>query len=294
MNYPKISIVTPSYNQGQYIEDTILSVLGQRYPNLEYLIYDAVSTDNSVTIIKKHENELTYWVSENDNGQSDAINKGFARATGEILMWLNSDDILMPNVLHFIAEQYIEKGDAIYFGNCIHFKENMNSGLYASGSNVAESFNTIPLELIDTIIQPSSFWSKKVWLQNGILDNNFHFGFDWEWFLRAKNNSIPFYSINKPISLYRLHDEHKTGTGGKQRQEELLKIYEIYSPKYAKLYNLVKNENFNLSLGEKVIFRVCKLLPTKGFNRISFLKMIKYKKYKKYTIVEIEAIKMML
>ena len=93
-----------------------MSVLGHGYPNSEYLILDAESTDNSVSIIKKYLNQLNYWVSEKDNGQSDAINKGFEKATGEILMWLNSDDILMPNVLYFIEERYLEKGYGIYFG----------------------------------------------------------------------------------------------------------------------------------------------------------------------------------
>lgn len=294
MNYPKISIVTPSYNQGQYLEDTILSVLGQGYPNLEYLIYDAASSDASVAIIKKHENLLSYWVSEKDNGQADAINIGFAKATGEILMWLNSDDILMPNVLHFIAEQYIEKGDGIYFGNCIHFKENSNGNLYSRGSNVGPSFNTIPLELVDAIIQPSSFWSKKAWLQNGILVDNFHFGFDWEWFLRAKRNNIPFYSINKPIALYRIHDAHKTGIGGKKRQEELLKIYEIYSPKYARLYELVRNENFDLTIGDRVLFSICVRIFKKGFSRTHLFKLLNRKKYKMYSVEEINSIKTML
>lgn len=294
MKYPKISIVTPSYNQGNYLEDTILSVLGQQYPNLEYLIYDAESTDNSVAIIKKYEKELAYWVSEKDSGQANAINKAFAKANGEILMWLNSDDILMPNVLHFIAEQYIEKGDGIYFGNCIHFKENSNGNLYSSGSNVTASYNTIPLELGDTIIQPSSFWSKNVWFQNGILMEEFHFGFDWEWFLRAKRYNIPFYSINKPISLYRIHDTHKTGTGGKKRQEELIKIYNIYSPKYATLYELVRNENFHFTFVEKVLFRICKLFSKKGFSRTHFLKLLNYKKYRLYSVAEINSIKGML
>jgi glycosyltransferase involved in cell wall biosynthesis len=294
MNYPKISIVTPSYNQGQYLEDTILSVLGQGYPNLEYLIYDAASTDNSVEIIKKYENELAYWVSEKDEGQADVINKGFAKSSGEILMWLNSDDVLMPNVLHFIAEQYIDKGDGIYFGNCIHFKENPEGSLYASGSNVGASYNNIALELADTIIQPSSFWSKNVWLQNGNLADNFHFGFDWEWFLRAKKNHIPFYSINKPISLYRIHDAHKTGIGGKKRQEELLKIYEIYSPKYAALYELVWNENFDFRFKERVLFRICKTFSKKGFSRTHFFKVLNRKKYKLYSVEEINSIKGML
>jgi glycosyltransferase involved in cell wall biosynthesis len=271
-----------------------LSVLGQGYSNLEYLIYDAASTDNSVAIIKKHEKQLSYWVSEKDNGQADAINKGFAKATGEILMWLNSDDILMPNVLHFMAEQYIEKGDGIFFGNCIHFKENSNGSLYSSGSNVAASYDVIPLELSDTIIQPSSFWSKKVWLQNGILKDSFHFGFDWEWFLRAKTNNIPFYSVNKPISLYRIHDAHKTGIGGKKRQEELLKVYEIYSHKYAALYELARNENFDFTFGERVLFRICKRILKKGFSKTHFLKLLNHKKYKLYSIEEINTIKGML
>lgn len=294
MKYPKITIITPSYNQGQYLEDTILSVLGQGYSNLEYLVYDAGSNDNSVEIIKKYKNQLSFWVSEKDKGQADAINKGFAKATGEILMWLNSDDILMPNVLHFIAEQYIEKGDGIYFGNCIHFKENSNGSLHSSGSNVGTTYNSIPLELADTIIQPSSFWSKKVWMQNGILADNFHFGFDWEWFLRAKKNNIPFYSINKPIALYRIHDAHKTGVGGKKRQEELLKIYEIYSPRYAILYELIRNENFNLSFIERVLFRICKLVFRKGFSMTHFLKILNHKKYKLYSVEEINSIKGML
>ncbi len=271
-----------------------MSVLGQGYSNLEYLIYDAASTDNSVAIIKKHEKQLSYWVSEKDNGQADAINKGFAKATGEILMWLNSDDILMPNVLHFMAEQYIEKGDGIFFGNCIHFKENSNGSLYSSGSNVAASYDVIPLELSDTIIQPSSFWSKKVWLQNGILKDSFHFGFDWEWFLRAKTNNIPFYSVNKPISLYRIHDAHKTGIGGKKRQEELLKVYEIYSHKYAALYELARNENFDFTFGERVLFRICKRILKKGFSKTHFLKLLNHKRYKLYSIEEINTIKGML
>ncbi|KAF2325940.1 glycosyltransferase family 2 protein [Flavobacterium nitrogenifigens] len=294
MNYPKISIVTPSYNQGQYLEDTILSVLGQRYPNLEYLIYDAASTDNSVEIIKKYEKELTYWVSEKDKGQADAINKGFNRATGEILMWLNSDDVLMPNILNFIATQYNEKGDGIYFGNCLHFEEKNNGILVARGSNVAASFNSIPLELADTIIQPSSFWSRKVWFETGILNIDLNFGFDWEWFLRAKQNNISFYPLHKSISLYRIHEEHKSGVGGRKRQEELLKIYKLYNNRYANLYEYIINENFSFSLGERVVFRVLKLIYGKQLTRTHFLRKIKSKKYKEYTAREIDIIKSML
>ncbi len=92
MNYPKISIVTPSFNHAQFLEETILSVITQNYPNLEYVIIDGGSTDGSVDIIKKYEKHLTYWVSEPDNGHGDALNKGFAKSTGEIMAWINSDD----------------------------------------------------------------------------------------------------------------------------------------------------------------------------------------------------------
>jgi glycosyltransferase involved in cell wall biosynthesis len=103
---PKISIITPSYNQGHFIEETITSVLDQGYPNLEYIIMDGGSKDNTVEVIKKYEKHITYWVSERDKGQSDAINKGFARATGDVINWLNSDDYYAKGTLQKVGEVF--------------------------------------------------------------------------------------------------------------------------------------------------------------------------------------------
>src|SRR5437016_7897009 len=114
-SYPKISVVTPSYNQGSYLEKTILSVLNQEYPNIEYIVIDGGSTDNSLDIIKKYEKHLKYWVSEPDRGQSNAINKGFSHATGDLLTWLSSDDYYMPGALWALATMAMAHREASVF-----------------------------------------------------------------------------------------------------------------------------------------------------------------------------------
>src|SRR5262245_9832375 len=116
--YPRISIVTPSFNQACFLEQCLLSVLDQRYPDLEFLVLDGGSTDGSVEIIRRYENRLTHWVSEPDGGQSAAINRGFCRATGDVVAWLNSDDYYLPGALERIADAYRKSPDAsFYFGD---------------------------------------------------------------------------------------------------------------------------------------------------------------------------------
>jgi len=127
MNLPKISIVTPSFNQGQYIEETILSIVNQNYPNLEYIIIDGGSTDNTVEIIKKYEKHLAYWVSEKDKGQSEAINKGFRKATGDIVCWINSDDFFMPGSLLKVGERFAKDNSLdLLNGHCLLIDEHSN------------------------------------------------------------------------------------------------------------------------------------------------------------------------
>ena len=121
--FPRITIITPSFNQGLFIEETILSIIDQGYPNLEYIIMDGGSQDETVETIKKYESRISYWVSEKDKGQSDAINKGLHKATGDIINWINSDDQLTPGSLWLIAQHFIDNPDAVmvhgrieYFG----------------------------------------------------------------------------------------------------------------------------------------------------------------------------------
>jgi len=226
-NFPRITVVTPSFNQAQFLEQTILSVIGQRYPNLEYIIMDGGSKDGSVEIIKKYQSEIAYWVSEKDNGQAAAINKGFSIATGDIFCWLNSDDMLMPGALLKIGGLFkTAQHPTIIFGNCLHFHEDSPK---TRGSDVVQSHECLDLKLCDYIIQPSSFWNKSAWKEVGILNEQYHYTFDWEWFLRAEKAGVSFSPCSEYLSLYRIHDQHKSGTGGDKRAIELGKIYREYN-----------------------------------------------------------------
>ncbi|MEI9897633.1 MAG: glycosyltransferase [Chthoniobacter sp.] len=197
---PKITVVTPSYNQGAFLEQTILSVLGQLYDNLEYIVIDGGSTDDSAAVIQRYESSLAYWVSEKDRGQSEALNKGFSRATGDILCWLNSDDFLLPGALHEVARQFREPVDLIY-GNCLSFSDKGTRSIV----NRPPQHDRDLLALVDYIVQPSTFWRRSLWEKTGPLNEAIHYAFDWEWFLRADRIGV-LRKADFIFSAYRFHD----------------------------------------------------------------------------------------
>lgn len=291
-NWPRISIVTPSFNSVKYIEDTILSVLTQNYPNLEYIIIDGASTDGTVEIIKKYEKYLKYWVSEPDLGQSHAINKGFKQATGDILAWLNSDDLYLPNVLNSIFRIIESNSPNIALGECIHLEEKSDQ-ILTYGSSVGRSINLYDLIEYDFIIQPASFWTRETWNIVGPLKEDLHYAFDWEWFIRARNKNISFYSLNKACSIYRIHEFHKTRIGGIKRQTEILEIYKKYNPRIASLYCLLIKETIHKSLIYKILSKsfLDLFFPKNGGGKI---KLFKFVKYLKYSGEEITIVKSML
>lgn len=240
MNYPKISVITPSYNQGQYIEETILSVLNQNYPNLEYIIMDGGSTDNTVEVIKKYADKINFWVSQKDKGQADAINKGFQKATGDILCWLNSDDYYFPDILNYVAANIDIHKKEILFGEVDHIYEPHGEIKPSNAKNKHENYQ---LELYDYIIQPGSFWSKKVWDEVGQVNENLHFVFDWDWFVRAKKAQTNFKYTNRVMAMYRVHDAHKTSNGGEKRLKEIEYMLKEYSgEKIVNAYKFIRDE----------------------------------------------------
>lgn len=213
-SFPKISIVTPSFNQGKYLEKTILSVLEQGYPNLEYIIIDGGSTDESVDIIRKYADRLAYWVSEPDRGQSHAINKGFERASGEIFGWLNSDDWYAPGALQAVADAFAANPDAgAVVGAGEMVDEDGKQILYKAPVKVDLDFLYHWLE--DYFWQPSTFFRQAAWKSCGPLDEDIHFAMDLDlWLKIAKSDS--FITLKQMLSCSLKHGGAKTSACSSQ------------------------------------------------------------------------------
>ena len=203
---PKITIVTPSYNQGQFLEETIRSVLLQGYPNLEYIIIDGGSSDNSVEIIRKYEPWLAYWVSEKDRGHAHAINKGFAHATGSIYAYINSDDFYEPGALHVCALAF-RAGHQWVAGHVQCWQEGVGYWPFPElpGKSFTRWFLSCP------IAQAGCFWSAKLHREVGQFNEDLNYIMDYEFWLRFRFiKKIKPFIIEQPIAIYRLHPESKT------------------------------------------------------------------------------------
>ena len=205
---PRISIVTPSYNQVHFLEETISSVLSQDYPDLEYIIIDGSSTDDSVEIIRKYDPWLAYWVSEPDRGQSHALNKGFARATGEIMNWLNSDDLYVPGALRAVGEMYQKHPDHIIAGDVVSFEERTGRE-YPHRAFCITFENMVRFwEQKHHWHQPGVYFPRSAYALRGPLDETLHFGMDHDLMCRMLQD-CPVAYVNQVLVRFRLHPESK-------------------------------------------------------------------------------------
>ncbi|WFN37127.1 glycosyltransferase [Methanomicrobium antiquum] len=208
LKWPKISIITPSYNQGSFLEETMRSVLLQNYPNLEYIILDGGSTDNSVEIIQKYDEYIDFWVSEPDNGQADAIYRGIEMATGDIVAYINSDDIYYPGAFFKVAKEFIKNPDSGWLtGRTVFVDEYSNPKSDQPRYLPINMFNMVYLG--NFVMQPSTFWKKELFLSVGGFDKNLRFSFDYELFLKFLKFEKPLW-INQNLAGFRYHSLSKT------------------------------------------------------------------------------------
>ncbi len=267
MNLPKISIVTPSFNQGRFIEQTIQSVLGQNYPNLEFVIIDGGSTDETTAIIRKYEKQVTYWVSEPDRGQSHAINKGLAHCTGEVFNWLNSDDFLEPGALFHIAEEYARKPFSALCGRVnvwdtdvfSHVRNSSYVGPTAEDSVAAFNIN-----------QEGTWWSLEKVKKTGGVNEELHYCMDLElWFRLLLISEIGDIRTTETIlSNFRRHPAAKSTSEGKKGKQS------PFLSEQAMLFEQMKPEKVKWSWYD--LMNV--LFDAKYSNRISFYNQLDEKR----------------
>ena len=232
---PRISVVTPSFNQAAYLEETIRSVLLQGYPNLEYIILDGGSQDGSVDIIRKYEKWISFWVSEPDQGQANAINKGFQRSTGDILTWLNSDDMLLPYTLSHVAGAYTQNPAAILLGDLITFSPADNFSYSVPQHNINLSNLVAYWRKGWSWTQPGTFIPRLVWEQVGPLDESLRYVFDRDWMCKALAAEMLVYYLHQPAAAFRLHAKSKSMGEATQWGQEQLTVTRRYGGRLASL-----------------------------------------------------------
>lgn len=214
--YPKISLITPSLNQGKFIEATIQSVLTQNYPDLEYIVMDGESSDNTLKILERYSDQLK-WISEKDNGQTEAINKGLRMANGEVLAYLNADDMLLPGTLLKVAHRFMEHPDAMWVtGQCRIIDENNREvrRLITTYKNFWLRFSRASMLLItDYVSQPATFWRSRALEEFGYPDESLHYAMDYEYWLRLYSRYPPLF-IPEYLAAFKIHPHSKTTTTG--------------------------------------------------------------------------------
>ena len=229
MDWPKISIVTPTLNQGRFIQQTINSVLNQNYPNLEYIVMDGGSSDDTLEILRSYGKKLR-WISDKDKGQADAINTGMELTSGEILAFINSDDYYLPGVFDLVARKFSLTQCQWLTGDYRIVDKNGNDiqALTILYKRFWRNFSSATLlSVLNYIIQPSTFWSRDLWKRTGSFDVSLKFVMDYDLWMRAIKINLP-HIITQPLSAFRIHGSSKGGSLFQNQFDEELHVLKRY------------------------------------------------------------------
>jgi len=205
---PVISIVTPSFNQSRYIRSTMDSVIDQKYPCLEYFVQDGESSDGTIDIIREYEGRISGWESRADSGQSDAINRAFAKTSGEVMGWLNSDDLILPGALSCVAKYFWENPNVdVVYGHRLLIDEDGS----LIGRWIMPDHDDNILNWSDYVPQETMFWRRSIWEKSGgELDRSLRFAMDWDLILRFREAGAKFNRIPRLLGGFRVHSGQKT------------------------------------------------------------------------------------
>jgi glycosyltransferase involved in cell wall biosynthesis len=207
-NWPTISVVTPSFQQADFIRRTLDSVLDQDFPALEYVVQDGGSTDGTAKILREYEERLHRWISRPDDGQSNAINCGFSKTSGEIMAWLNSDDLLMPGALHYVADFFLRNPhvDVVYGHRILIDEYDREIGRWVLPPHDEEV-----LSWADFVPQETLFWRRRIWDRvGGRVDESFQFAMDWDLLLRFQEAGAQMVRLPRFLGAFRVHTRQKT------------------------------------------------------------------------------------
>jgi glycosyltransferase involved in cell wall biosynthesis len=254
---PDISVVVPSLNQARFLDDTLASLFAQTVGRVEVLLMDGGSTDGTDEVIRKYSDRLAFWRSHPDGGQAAAINEGMRRSTGDVLCWLNADDLHLPYTLQVVWDMLQGRTDhpALVHGSSIILREDMDPVACQVGGRPRQG-PAGDLAAYDYIVQPSAFWTRALWDRAGELNVDYHYVLDWDWFLRA-GEVCEFEYVDKALSIYRVHEGHKTGSGDPRRRKEILSLIKRYaSPYWQDLYERVAASYDRLLLAKRIASRI--------------------------------------
>jgi glycosyltransferase involved in cell wall biosynthesis len=266
----KISVVTPSYNQGQYLEETIQSVLAQDYRELEYILIDGGSDDSSVAIIEKYQSQIDFWVSERDRGQTHAINKGFQQASGEIIAWINSDDVYCPDVFLQVAAYFESHPECNWLAGNILF---MNESGQVTMRKYPNTSRWLERNCMMSLYQPNIFLRRSILSSVGYPSEDYHMMMDYEWYARIAQVH-PVHLLDLDIAKFRLHSQSKSWSpknspNKRKYHQEALSILSAHRPHLRWFLRSFPGVAFHLWLYLGKLFRFSRRLFSNQLHKLN-------------------------